>query len=47
MVFEKNGMRVIVPLDPFEEVRYTKPTHKDYDNENIDHIYNLTTQNKD
>lgn len=47
MVFEKNGVRVVVPLDPYEGVWYTKLIHEDYENENIDHIYKLTAQNED
>ena len=34
MAFEKNGTRVIVPLDPTED-------------EEIDHIYRMTAQDKD
>ena len=40
MVFENNGTCVIVPLDPAEGVRYTEPVH---DEEEVDHIYRLTT----
>ena len=35
MVFENNGTRVIVPLDPAEGARYTEPTCKE---EEIYHI---------
>ena len=44
MVFEKNGTHVIVPLDPTECVRYTEPT---YVEEQLDHIYRVTTQDED
>ena len=43
MVFENNGTRVIVPLDPKEGERYTKPTHGE---EEVDHIYKFTTQDE-
>ena len=39
MVFENNDTRIIVPLDPTEGERYTKPVR---DEEDVDHIYNLT-----
>lgn len=32
MVFEKKSLRVIIPLDPAEGSRYTKPVH-DYDSD--------------
>ena len=44
MVFESKGTRVIVPLDPAEGVRYTKPA---YEEEELDHIYKLTAQDED
>jgi len=47
MVFEKNGFRVVVPLDPAEGAQYTKLVCDDYDDEEIDHIYNLTTRDED
>ena len=40
MVFENNSTRVVVPLDPVEGTRYTEPTR---DEEEVDHIYKLTT----
>ena len=39
MVFENNGTRVIVPLDPTEGERYTEPVRNE---EDVDHIYKLT-----
>ena len=44
MVFEKNGTCVIVPLDPAEGARHTEPTYED---EELDHIYRITTQDED
>ena len=44
MVFENNGMHVIVPLDTAEGARYTEPAR---DEEEVDHIYKLTMQDKD
>ena len=36
MIFENNGTRVLVPLDPAEGERYTEPVRKGDD---VDHIY--------
>ena len=44
MVFENNGTRMIVPLDPTKGARYTEPA---YEEEEIDHIYKLNTQDED
>ena len=44
MIFEKNGTRVIVPLDPKKGERYTGPVCKGDD---VDHIYKLTTRDED
>ena len=44
MVFENKGTRVIVPLDPAECAQYTEPA---YEEEELDHIYRLTTQDED
>ena len=35
---------MIVPLDPAEGERYTEPMHEE---EEVDHIYNLTARDKD
>ena len=40
MVFENNGTRVIVLLDPAEGTQYTEPA---WDEEEVDHIYKFTT----
>lgn len=47
MVFEKNFVRVVIPLDPAEGAWYTEPIHDDYDEKDIDHLYNLTTWDED
>lgn len=47
MVFEKNGIKVVVPLDPCEGVMYTEPFHNEYGDEDIDHIYKLDAQDED
>ena len=44
MVFENNGTRVIVPLDPAEGKRYTESVHGE---EDVDHIYNLIAWDED
>ena len=44
MVFENEGMRVIVPLDPAEGEQYTEPMREEDD---VDHIYKLTTRDED
>ena len=40
MVFQNEGTRVIVLLDPAKGERYTKPMREE---EDVDHIYKLTT----
>ena len=39
MIFERNIMRVIVPLDPLEGERYTKLFKEEYSADDIDIIY--------
>lgn len=46
MVFEKKNLRVVVPWDLDEGEWYIEPIHDDYDDEDIDHIYKLTTWDK-
>lgn len=41
MIFEINNMRVIVPLDPSEGVRYTKSVREEYNTDDIDNIYQI------
>lgn len=47
MVFEKNELRVIVPLDPTKGEWYTKLKHDYYEDDDVEHIYTLTAQNED
>lgn len=42
MMFESNNMRVIIPLDPSEGERYTKPIKEEYSTNDIDKIYQIT-----
>lgn len=42
MVFEKNGLGVVVSLNLAKGVRYTELVHDDYDDENNGYIYKLT-----
>lgn len=42
MIFESNNMRVIVPLDPSEGVRYTQPVREEYNADDINNIYQIT-----
>ena len=44
MVFENEGTKVIVPLDPAKGEWYTEPVREEDD---IDHIYKLTARDKD
>ena len=44
MVFENNGTRVIVPLDPIEGEWYTRPV---CDKEDVDHIDKFIAQDED
>lgn len=45
MSFKRKSLRVIVPLDPLEEVRYTEPVrnYEESDDE-LDQIYKITTR---
>ena len=47
MVFEKHGLRVVVPLDPAKGAQYIEPVCDDYDDEEIDHIYMLTMRDEE
>ena len=47
MAFENNELRVIVSLDLTKGAQYTEPNHDYYEDENIEHIYKLTTWNED
>ena len=46
MTFEGNGLRIVIPLDPSQGERYTKPL-KDDDKDVLEHIYNITAQEED
>lgn len=39
MKFEKNSLRVVVPLDLAEGARYTKPVHDEESDDEMDCIY--------
>jgi len=47
MIFEKKPLRVIVPLDPAEGARYTEPVRNDDINDELNCIYQITTQDQD
>jgi len=42
MIFEEKSLRVIVPLNPAEGSRYTKPVHNYESDDNLDFIYKIT-----
>jgi len=44
MVFEKDNMRVIVPLDSSEGVKYTEPIKDEYCATDIDNIYQMKSK---
>ena len=44
MEFDNNGVRVIIPLDPAEGKRYTKPMRAE---DAIDQIYKITLHEED
>lgn len=46
-VFEKDNMRVIVPLDSSEGVRYTEPIKVEYCVAYIENIYQVTTKEEE
>ena len=47
MIFEGSNMRVIVPLDPSEGVRYTKAVKEEHCATNIDNFYRMIAQEHD
>lgn len=47
MVFEKNGTKVVIPLDPSKGAWYTEPVREEYGDEDIDHIYKLNMCDED
>ena len=47
MIFEKNSLRIIIPLDPIEGSRYMEPV-PDYESDDDPYcIYSITTQDQD
>lgn len=47
MTFERKALRIVVPLDLAEEAHYTEPVHEFVeDDDDLDHIYNITTLNE-
>jgi hypothetical protein len=47
MNFERDGLRVIAPLDPNEGQRYTKPIREEDHAYALENIYKLTTRQHD
>jgi len=47
MVFEKDDIRVIVPLDPLEGVCYTEPVWDEYCNADVENIYQIRVKEED
>ena len=47
MIFEKKSLRVIVPLDPAEGVRYIEPMHDEDSDDELDCIYQNIAQDHD
>jgi hypothetical protein len=47
MTFERDGLRVIAPLDPDEGPRYTEPIREEDHTYELENIYKLTTKQQD
>lgn len=47
MIFEKKSLRIVVPLDPAEGVRYTEPVCDDDSDDDLDCPYKITAQGED
>jgi hypothetical protein len=47
MTFERDGLRVIAPLDPTEGQRYTEPIREEDHTYELENIYKLTTRQQD
>jgi len=47
MICEKKSLRVIVPLDSAKGVRYTEPVRDEDNDDELDCIYQITTQDQD
>ena len=44
MIFEKNSLRIVVPLDPAEGACYTEPVRGDESDDDLDCICKITAQ---
>ena len=44
MIFEKNSLRVVIPLDPAEGAWYTEIVHDNDSDDNLDFIYKKIVQ---
>jgi hypothetical protein len=47
MTFERDGLRVIAPLDPDEGQRYTKPIREEDHTYELENIYKLIARQQD
>lgn len=47
MIFEKNSLRIVVPLDPAEAAQYTELVHDDDNDDDLDCIYKITVREQD
>lgn len=47
IIFKKNALRVVIPLDLAKGARYTEPVHDNDSDRELDCIYQLTTWNGD
>jgi len=47
MIFEKNSLYMIVPLDPVEGSRYTEPICDYESDDDLDCIYKITSRDLD
>jgi len=47
LIFEKNSLCIVIPLDPSEGVRYTKPVHDNGSDDEMDCIYKIIMHDQD
>jgi hypothetical protein len=47
MKFERDGLRVISPLDPYEGQRYIEPIREEYHTYELENIYKLIARQQD
>ena len=47
MTFKGNGLWFIIPLNPSQGERYTKPLRDEGEQDTLDQIYNITAQEAD